>query len=128
MTRLGLALLFFAALMLAANADEPDDFSAIEVCRDFSLIARDVMTARQNKEPMSEILPATIKRFQKWAEEYGREMSSQEAEEMSAPLVMAAYDATAYPDGSPWNGKRQDAIRDFENDMFEQCYEEWTSE
>ena len=121
-------ILILLAGIVSAQADEPDEISAIEICRDISLIAKDVMTARQNKEPMSEILPATIKQLQKWAEKYGQEMSSQAAEDIAAPLVIGAYDVGAYPDGSAWNPERREAIHDFENDFFEECYEGWTSE
>ena len=128
MTRVTVALFLLLALMITAQADEPEEVSTIDLCRDISLIAKDIMTARQEKQPMSEVLPAAIKKLQKWAAKYGREMGSQEAEEMSAPLFMAAYDVPAYPDGSAWNSERRDAIRDFENEAFEGCYEKWTSE
>ena len=125
MTRVTVTLILFAALMINAQAEEP---SVIDLCRDLSLVAKEVMTAKQEMEPMSEVLPATMKQLQKWAAKYGLEMNSQDAEELSAPLVMAAYDVRDYPDGSAWNEERQDAIRNFENESFEECYEKWTSE
>ena len=128
MTRVTVVLFLLPALMIAAQADEPEEVSAIDLCRDLSLVAKYVMTARQDKEPMSEVLPAASKQIQNWAATYGLEMDSQKAEEMSAPLVITAYDVRAYPDGSQWNPERRDVIRDFENEIFEQCYEEFTSE
>ncbi len=128
MIRFVFALFLFSAMMTTAHADDPKEVSVIDLCRDMSLIAKDIMTARQNREPISEVLPATSKQMQKWAAKHLRKMDLQTAEELSAPMVMAAYDVNAYPDGSTWREKRRDAIRDFENEAFEQCYEEWTSE
>ena len=54
-------------------------------------------------------------------------MDSEDAEEGAASLVIGAYDVAAYPSTSAWNPERKDAIRDFENEVFEECYEQWTS-
>ena len=86
------------------------------------------MTARQKKRPMSETLPNAIKQIADWAEKYGFEMNSEEVEEAAAMLVIPAYDRTAYPSNSNWNPERQDAIRDFENHHFEECYKGLTSD
>ena len=123
MSRSVVVLFFLASLWLAAPADAADEVSGIDLCRDFSLIDKNVMTARQKKQPMSETLPNTIKRIEDWAKKYGIEMDSKDVEEGAALMVMPAYDRAAYPSDSNWNPERQDAIRDFENAVFEGCYE-----
>ncbi len=128
MTRLTVALSCFALLTLTAQADGPDEISGIDFCRDFSLIAKEVMTARMDKRAMSEVLPYAIKQVEEWARKYGLEMDSKDAEEGGAKLVMAAYEIGAYPSTSNWNPERKDAIRDFENEIFEECYETRTSD
>jgi len=122
MSRPVFVLFFLASLWLALPADAADEVSEIDFCRDLSLIARDVMTARQKKMPMSETLPNAIKLIEDWAEKYGIEMNSEEIEETAAMLVVPAYDGTAWPRGSLYNEERQDAISDFENQAFEGCY------
>jgi hypothetical protein len=122
MSRL-IVVFFLASLWLASPADAADDVSDIDICRDFSLIAKNVMTARQKKQPMSETLPNTIKQMKDWVKKYGLEMDSKDVEEGAALMVMPAYDIAAYPSDSNWNPERQDAIRDFENMFFEGCYE-----
>ena len=122
MNRLTVVLLLAASQWLAALADAADEVSEIDVCRDFSLIANKVMTARQKKKPMSETLPNAIKQVEEWAKKYGIEMDSDDVEEGAALLVIPAYDKRTYPRDSAWNQERQDAIRDFENEHFEECY------
>ncbi len=124
MIRHVIVLFFLACLWLAAPADAADEVSGIDLCRDFSLIAKDVMTARQKKRPMSETLPNAIKLIEDWAKKYGVEMSWKDAEEGAALLVIPADGRAAYPIDSA----RQDAIRDFENDHFEECYKGLTSD
>ena len=122
MSRLVVVIFFLASLWPAAPADAADEISGIDICRDFSLIAKNVMTARQKKQPMSETLPDTIKQIEDWAKKYGIEMDAKDVEEGAALMVMPAYDMAAYPSDSNWNPERQDAIRDFENASFEGCY------
>ena len=55
-------------------------------------------------------------------------INSEEVEEMAATLVIPAYDRCAYPSDSAWNPEREDAIRDFEDEQFEECYEGLTSD
>ena len=128
MSRPVVVLFFLASLWLAAPADAADEVSAIDICRDFSLIAKNVMTARQKKQPMSETLPNTIKQIEDWAKKYGTEMDSKDVEEGAVLMVMPAYDRRAYRSDSNWNPERQDAIRDFENEHFEECYKGLTSD
>jgi len=128
MTRPVIALFFLASLWLTGPASAVDEVWEIDVCRDFSLIAIDVMTARQKKKPMSETLPNAIRQITAWAEKYRLELNSEKVEEVAAMLVMPAYDRAAYPSGSAWNPERKDAIRDFENLHFEECYKGLTSD
>ena len=128
MTRLVVVLTFLASLLLAAPADAVDEVSNIDVCRDFSLIAKDVMTARQKKLPMSETLPFAITLIEIWAEKYGYELESKGLEEAAAMLVLPAYDEVVYPSDSVFDEKRQEAISRFENHHFEECYNGLTSD
>ncbi len=128
MARPVVVLSLLASLLLAAPADAVDGVSEIDVCRDFSLIAKEVMTARQKKRPMSETLPKTVKQIESWAEKYGLTMDSEKVEEAAAMLVIPAYDRFAWPSGSGYNENRQNAISDFENHHFEECYTALTSD
>ena len=47
---------------------------------------------------------------------------------MAAKLTIHAYDTFALPVGSSFDDNRQDAISDFEDEYFESCYTELTSE
>ena len=128
MSRPLVVLFFLASLWLPAPADAADEISEIDICLDMSLIAKNVMTARQKKQPMSETLLNTIKLMEDWVKKYGMEMDSKDVEEGAALIVMPAYDRAAYPSNSSWNPERQDAIRDFENEYFEECYKGLTSD
>jgi len=128
MTRPVVVLSFLASLLLATPAYAVDEVSEIDVCRDFSLIAKDVMTARQKKRPMSETLPNAIKRIEDWAEKYGFEIESEEVEEMAGTLVIPAYDSRVYPSSSTFDESRQEDISEFENFHFEECYTGLTSD
>ena len=124
MIRHVVVLSFLASLFLAARADAVDDFSEIDVCTSFSLIAKDVMIARQKDKPMSQTLPLARDRIKKWADKFGFGVDLKEAEEQAAQLVMAAYDRPSYGSG----GNAQDQISDFENDYFKECYKGLTSD
>ena len=100
-----------------------DEVSEIDFCKDFSVIAKEIMTARQKGKPMSETLPIAIARFIDWADKYGIEMDREEAEEASAGLVMAAYERPS------WESEvlQREEISEFENAVFKECYEGLTS-
>ncbi len=118
MTRPVVILSLLALLMLVAPADAADQMSEIDVCREFSLIAKDVMIARQKGKPMSQTLPSARDQIKKWADKIGFDVDIKEAEEQAAQLVMAAYDRPSYGSG----GNAEDEISTFENDYFEECY------
>ena len=128
MTRLINVLSLLALLMLAAQSHATDDASQIDVCRDYSLIAKRVMTARQKRQPMSETLPYTMKLIEEWAKKYAMEMDSNMIEEGATLLVIPAYETDIFPNDSLWNEDRQDTINEFENRAFEHCYESMTTD
>ena len=128
MTRPVVLLCLVASLMLAAQTNASDEISEIDVCRDFSLIANSVMIARQRKSPMSETLPFAIGQIELWGQKYELEMDPEDVEELAAELTIHAYDTFAWPVGSTYDDKRQDAISEFEDKYFESCYTELTSE
>ena len=118
MTRPVVILSLLALLMLVVPAGAADQMSEIDVCREFSLIVKDVMTARQKNRPMSETLPIARDRIKKWADKFGFDYDIKKAEERAAKLVMAAYDRPSFGSG----GNAEDEISTFENDYFEACY------
>ena len=125
MTRSIVVLFLLLSLMLALPAYAVDEVSEIDVCRDFSMIAKDIMTARQKKRPMSETLPIAVDRIEDWVEEYGFEIDS---EEMAATLVIAAHENRVFPNSSIYEEERREEISEFENYYFEECYKGLTSD
>lgn len=124
-SRLAATGILLAVSLFAIAAGEPavEKPGALEVCRDLSHIAREVMQYRQKDRPMSEALSKVIGRIENWAKRIGVEMTTQEAEEMAAPMVMQAYMVSiSTPPFQP------EAITEFENEVFRGCYEEWTSD
>ena len=94
----------------------------IEFCKEVSLIAKDVMTARQKERPMSETLPATIEQFLNLGDKFEKKTDPDTAEKTAASLVMMAYRRTSYP----VEYAKREAVDDFENDTFESCYKDVT--
>jgi len=124
MIRHVVALSFLASLFLALPVIAADEVSEIDICRDFSLVAKDVMTARQKKRPMSATLPIARDRIKAWADKYGRPMEMEEAEEWAAEIVMHAYRRSA----SDIVELQRNTISDFENFYFQDCYTGMTSD
>ena len=112
------------SLLLATTAYAVDEFSSIDFCKDLSIIAKEIMTARQQNRPMSETLPRGTDRVKEWGDRYGLEMDMEEAEEAAAGMVMAAYEVMI----STNEEFRQDRVTDFENGIFKECYKELTSD
>lgn len=79
------------SLLLATIAYAVDEVEPINFCKDFSIVAKEIMTSRQKDKPMSETLPIAIDRFKVMQEEYGIEVDMEETKEAVAELVMAAY-------------------------------------
>ena len=118
-------------LAVPAHADDTDPAEAIEHCTVISLIARDVMAARQVAQPMSTVLPEAIKRFEEWMVSLGFEPGPDTADAADAAnkMVVHAYSISAYPsDGAPYEMKRNEEIAQFENEYFSECYTRLTSE
>lgn len=113
-----MVFLILALLTCGIQAYADDEISKIDVCREFSLIAKDVMAARQKSRPMSETLPQAIERVKAWAEKYVLELDSKKAEEMAAALVLPAYLNEEYPSSSTFDESRQRQISEFENFHF----------
>ena len=112
------------SLLLATTAHADDEVQPIDFCRDLSLIANQIMTARQQDRPMSEALPEATDRIKNWGDRYGFEMDMNEAEKAAADMVMAAYEETI----SPVERYKRIEITEFENAVFKECYEAWTSD
>ena len=107
------------SLLLATTAHADDEFGPIDFCRDISLIANQVMAARQQNRPMSETIPKATNRIKDWSDKYGFDMDMHENEEAAADMVMAAYRKMI----SPVEDYKRLAITDFENVVFQECYE-----
>jgi len=112
------AAIVLMSLLLATTAHADDEFGPIDFCRDVSLIANQVMTARQQNRPMSETIPKATNRFKDWSDKYGFDMDMDETEEVAADMVMAAYGQVI----SPVENYKRLEITDFENIVFEECY------
>lgn len=121
---------------------EMEDFG-IEYCKWVSILARDVMTARQQGVPMSETLPFALDQLGELPKdmiefsypELSKEFDDEEQaefhslsdsifQEMKAPItqmVMAAYEVPSYST----EGNQRNAIGEFENTFFAGCYTEY---
>ncbi len=111
------------SLLLATTAHADDEVEPFDFCRDISLIAKEVMKARQQDRPMSETLLIAINRFKNLAEENGREMDEEVAEKFGSELVMLAYKENI----SATDTYKQQKTTEFENAIFKDCYKETTS-
>jgi hypothetical protein len=111
------------SLLLATTAYAADEVTPIDVCKDFSVIARDIMKARQMGDPLSETLPNALKQFSEFQDRYGIE-PDEEGDKHLAALVMAAYEAPIMQ----YEEFQQSAIDEFENEFFAECYKEMTSD
>ncbi len=98
------------SLLLVTTTHAGDELQSIEICTDMSLIARQVMIARQQDRPMSSTLPETTNQIKKWGDKYGLEMDLDEAEEMAADMVMAAYEEMI-SSGDKFSGKGQPSLK-----------------
>ena len=123
-TKWNFTLAVLSSLLLATTAYADDEVDEIDICREFSLIAKEIMTARQDDKPMSETLPIAIDRFRDWADKYGFEMDMEDAEEFAAEMVMAAYESS--PSFGEEHQRRR--ISEFENSHFGECYKGLTSD
>ena len=117
-------LLGVFTLLLATAAQADDEIPPIDVCRDFSFVARDVMTARQKDRPMSETIPNATNLIKRWADKYRLAVDMEEAEEQAADLVMDAYLKASYD----VEELQRDQISEFEDSYFKACYRELTSD
>lgn len=111
------------SLLLAMTAHAEDELKPVDFCTDLSLVANQVMKARQKDRPMSETLPMAKNRIKSWGDKYGLEMDIDEAEAIAAEMVMAAYEEMISTD--PF---KKQTTTEFENAFFKQCYEEATSD
>ncbi len=111
------------SLLLAMTAHAEDELKPVDFCTDLSLVANQVMKARQRDRPMSETLPMAKNRIKSWGDKYGLEIDMDEAEEMAAEMVMAAYEKMISTDAF-----KKQTTTEFENAFFKQCYEEATSD
>ncbi len=111
------------SLLLEMTAHAEDELKPVDFCTDLSLVANQVMKARQPDRPMSETLPMAKNRIKSWGDKYGLEMDMDEAEEMAAEMVMAAYEEMISTDSF-----KKQTTTEFENAFFKQCYEEATSD
>ncbi len=119
------------SLLLSMTAYADDEVSNLDYCKDLSIIAKEIMTARQMDKPMSETLPLAVDRLRDMFVEYGRELDSDETEkitEMIAPLVMAAYESSSYPSDSAFEDARRKEISEFENMIFAECFKGTTAD
>ena len=117
------------SLLLATTTYGQDEFDNLEIesCKLVSIVAKEVMTARQKGQPMSETLPSAIDRFKDLIGEIGVEIDDlggeeqealKELEQVIAQLVMGAYEAPPFTDE---NAQRM-TINHFENAAFAECY------
>jgi len=118
------AAIVLMSILLATTALADDDVRPLEFCRDLSLIANQVMIARQRDKPMSETIPIATDRLIQLTKKYGREIELDEAEELAAGMVMDAYRESI----EIFDDDKKLEVTEFENDVFKECYEQATSD
>ena len=123
-----LRLMLTATLLLTLPATASETWQVVDLCRDLSLIARDVMSERQDRQVMSDVLPDTADRVEEWVRKYKLPFDTDEIKELAAIITMEAFESSLFPPGSNWNIDRADAISSFENGYFEACFEEWSED
>lgn len=112
-----ISVLVFSSILLVSQTYADDEVSPIEFCKELSIIAKEVMTARQMDQPMSETLPFAQTLFRSLAIKLGREVD-EEIDEAIVGLVMGAYEKPSYD----MPALQQSEINDFENLVFAECY------
>ena len=138
------ALLVLLLAPLAYGQDVDIDFDerelGYEYCKWMSVLAKDIMTMRQNGKPMSETLPIALDRldeilvdfvesvsvdFDQLTEEektelnVGLEESMKGIKPVVTQLIIGSYDVPVY--GS--SDDRRRVVSDAENAMFGSCYQ-----
>lgn len=112
------------SVFLATTAHADEDIGPVDLCRDVSQIANQIMTARQKNRPMSETIPVAADGIMGWSDKYELEMTAGKAEEAAADMVMAAYEQSI----QPVERHQRLEITEFENAVFKECYESATSD
>ncbi len=146
MKRYATVAVLLALLFATTTYGQDEDASlGIEYCRWLSILAKEIMTARQQDKPMSETLPFALDRLRDFPkdigvdiEELSEDLEEEEQAEMHAEmlavienyfqemkpiitqLVMGAYEAPVFTDEKT----QRRWISDLENAVFASCYEE----
>jgi len=127
---------------------EMEDFG-IEYCKWVSILAKDVMTARQQDKPMSETLPYALDRLNDFPKDMIELIAPESSEDLDdlddveqaevealfdpvfqelkpfiTQMVMAAYEVPTFSTG----GNQRDLISEFENTFFAGCYTDYEEE
>ena len=152
MTKYATAALLLLLLATTTYGQDEDtglgieDFG-IEYCKWMSILAKEIMTARQKDKPMSETLPFALDRLRDFPKDMGvdiEELSEeleleeeeqaeilaefepffQEMKPIITQLVMGAYKAPVFTCEETQRGW----ISDFENAAFASCYEGYEEE
>ncbi len=141
MTRCATALLLSLLFATTTYGQDDDASFGIEYCRWVSILAKEIMTARQEDKPMSETLPFALDRLKEFLDDMGvdvEELGEEERAEVLAELevyfqtmrpiitqmVMGAYKAPTFT----YEEHQRDAISEFENGAFASCYESYEEE
>ena len=106
-----------STLLLTTTAYAVDEVTPMGVCKDISIIAKEIMIARQAGKPLSETLPNALAQFGEMQKRYEIE-PFEEGNEAITVLVMAAYDIPTYST----EGNQRREISEFENQVFAECY------
>ena len=118
-----LSSLSFSAIVAGQESEE-----AVATCTAISVVARDIMTARQDDVPMATTLPAALQGLRRFYEEYvgdweqaveEKPATIRELQELMSMIVREAYGiplATTEAD-------RMALIREFEDELFGGCVE-----
>ncbi len=106
-------------LLVSTTAHADGEATRIEICKDYSHVAKQVMAERQQDIPMSEVLPETVDGLMNWANKYGFDNDVLKVEAAASGLVMAAFEESILPVDS----YKAQMVTDFENTAFKECYE-----
>lgn len=127
MSRILLIFILLSSLSSPIVAGQESE-DAVATCTAISVVARDIMTARQDNVPMATTLPAALQGLKRFYEEYVGDWEQAVEEkpatirELQQLMSMIVREAYGFPLATT-EADRMALIREFEDELFGGCVE-----